>query len=119
MPPGERKSVLDFISMSVIMSDMKSKAKDVSPVSFTVRDMNRNTQAVLEACRIHGQVLIRSRNGERFKIEPVVVEPPASAPSPAFAERLRQHREKIRALGFVGPRAADRERFHRIIAGEE
>ena len=25
----------------------------------------------------------------------------------------------VRALGFKGPRAADLERFHRIVAGEE
>ena len=105
--------------MSVIMSVMKAKAKASSPLSFTVRDMNRNTQAVLEACRVHGQVLIRSRSGEKFKIERVVAEPPATAPAPAFAERLKQHREKVRALGFAGPRAADMERFHRIVAGEE
>jgi hypothetical protein len=105
--------------MSVIMSDMRPKEKRVAPVSFTVRDMNRNTQAVLEACRVHGQVLIRSRSGENFKIEPVLAEPPATTPAPAFAERLRQHREKVRALGFIGPRAEDMERFHRIIAGEE
>ncbi|PAW69291.1 MAG: hypothetical protein B9S38_10175 [Verrucomicrobiia bacterium Tous-C4TDCM] len=88
-------------------------------MSFTVRDMNRNTQAVLEACRVHGQVLIRSRSGEKFKIEPVVAEAPATSPAPAFAERLKQHREKVRALGFIGPRAEDMARFNRIIAGEE
>jgi hypothetical protein len=105
--------------MSVIMSDMNPTTKGVPPVTFTVRDMNRNTQAVLEACRVHGQVLIRSRSGEKFKIERVVAETSATAPAPAFAERLKQHREKVRALGFAGPRAADMERFHRIVAGEE
>jgi hypothetical protein len=105
--------------MSVIMSDMKQDAKGTPPVSFTVRDMNRNTQEVLEACRVHGQVLIRSRSGEKFKIERVVAELPATAPSPAFAERLKRHRERVRALGFVGPRAEDMDRFHRIVAGEE
>lgn len=81
----------DFSLLSVITSDMKPKAKGVSPVSFTVRDMNRNTQAVLEACRVHEQVVIRSRSGEKFKVKPVVAEAPATAPSPLFAERLKQH----------------------------
>ena len=99
------------------MPDMRWEERDVSPVSFTVRDLNRNTGAVLEACRVHGQVLIRSRSGEQFKIERVVTEHPATAPAPAFAERLKQHREKVRALGFVGPRASDMGRFLGIVAG--
>jgi hypothetical protein len=56
---------------------------------------------------------------KKSKIETSATESPASAPAPSFSERMKRHREKIRALGFVGPRAADMERFHRIIAGEE
>lgn len=56
---------------------------------------------------------------KKFKIKSVATESPATASAPSFAERLKQHREKVRELGFVGPRAADMERFHRIVAGEE
>lgn len=101
------------------MPDMRWEERDVSPVSFPVRDLKRNTGAVLAACRVHGQVLIRSGSGERFKIERVVAEFRVTAPAPAFAAHLKQHREKVRALGFVGPRAADMERFLGIVAGEQ
>jgi hypothetical protein len=56
---------------------------------------------------------------KKSKIETSATESPASAQAPSFSERMKQHREKIRALGFKGPRASDMERFHRIVAGEE
>ena len=119
--------------MSVIVSDMKTPAKPAPkkrqirrkaspelPDTFTVRDMNRNTQTVLSAARLHGQVTIRSRSGEQFRIEAV---PPAQAeagPHPDFLERMRVHREKMRALGVVGPKTTEaHERLNRVIAGEE
>ena len=102
-----------------MMSDMGAKPRSSEPVTFTVRDMNRNTQAVLEACRVHGQVTIRSRSGESFRIETVKPDSTSASPAPAFAERLRRHREKVRALGFAGPSKGNLSRFHRIVAGEE
>lgn len=56
---------------------------------------------------------------KKSKIQPAATESSAIAPAPSFSERMKRHREKIRALGFKGPRASDMERFHRIIAGEE
>jgi len=105
--------------MSVIMSDMKRTFATPATPTFTVRDMNRSTQAVLNACRIHGSAIIRSRSGENFKIEPVAAENNAVGPSLAFTERLRKHRERMRSLGFEGPRPSDQERFNRIVSGEE
>lgn len=99
------------------MADMKPKLRGIPSSTFTIRDMSRNTQAVLEACRVHGHVTIRSRSGESFRIETVKSE--KAAPAPAFAERLRQHREKVRTLGFSGPSQSNLPRFHRIVAGEE
>ena len=56
---------------------------------------------------------------KKAKIEAVATELAFPAPAPIFTERMKRHREKVRALGFKGPRAADLERFHRIVAGEE
>lgn len=104
-----------MLSMSVIMSDMKAAAIPV----FTIRDMNRNTLAVMNACRLHGQVIIRGRSGECFKVEPFEPESSVSEPSPAFVERLKQHRKRVQALGFGRPKSADLKRLNRLIAGEE
>lgn len=111
------------------MSDMKGPAKTERkkrqslgknapelPDTFTVRDMNRNTQAVLEAARQHGRITIRSRSGEQFRIEAVL----PTGPRPDFMERIRQHRERMRALGVSGPKTPEAiERVNAIIAGEE
>lgn len=101
--------------MSVIMSDMKAAETPV----FTIRDMNRNTLAVMNACRLHGQVIIRGRSGECFKVEPYVPEASVSQPTPAFLERLKQHRKRVQALGFERPKSADVKRLNQLIAGEE
>ena len=132
--------------MSVMMSDMKSLSKKPIPAAqagrvarrtraknkpaeaaappavFTVRDMNRNTRGVLEAAKFHGQVTVRGRSGEAFKLQPVpaVPAPPTAVPKVDFLERMRLHRLKMRELGFVGPQTeAAQERWNRIVAGEE
>lgn len=56
---------------------------------------------------------------KKSKIETSATESPGSAQPPRFSERMKRHREKIRALGFVGPQASDMGRLHRIVAGEE
>jgi hypothetical protein len=56
---------------------------------------------------------------KKSKIETSATESSGGASPPGFSERMKRHREKIRALGFVGPRAADMERFQGIVAGEE
>jgi hypothetical protein len=121
--------------MSGMMSDMKAATKirskprkagrNTHPEVFTVRDMNRDTAAVLEACRQHGQVLIRHRSGERFAIT-VMKEAAADASEARSAERVRQaqermarHRARMRAMGVRGPATPDGiQHLNRIIAGE-
>lgn len=67
--------------LSVMMSDMKGKAASTQVVRrqvaapmepnrvFTVRDLNRQPQAVLNAARKAGGVPVRSRSGERFLVK--------------------------------------------------
>lgn len=118
------------------MSDMKSATKSKAvrkpapklskaaprakllPTVFTVRDLNRNSQTVLNATRQHGRVTIRSRTGEQFKIEALNPKPSPGA-RPDFRERMQLHHERMRALGCRPPSFADQERLNRIIAGEE
>lgn len=104
------------------MSVMKSSSgKPVpSPGVFTVRDLNRDTAKVLEACRQRGRVLIRHRSGEQFAITPVESEDTAAGPRADFVERMAIHRERMRAMGVRGPKLQkDIERLNRLIAGEE
>lgn len=121
--------------MSVIMSVMNTAKKSVKktkpakaevlPSVFTVRDMNRNTAKVLAACRLHGRVLVRSRGGEEFEVAPMKVPKPPETPEDReervknALERMRLHREKIRAMGMRGPQTPEEiERVNQIIAGE-
>jgi hypothetical protein len=118
--------------MSVMMSVMKTvtksakKAKpakeEVLPKVFTVRDMNRNTARVLAACRQHGRVVVRSREGEQFEMAPVKApETPEDrlAKADAALERLRLHRERMRTMGCQGPTTPEGiEHLNKIIAGE-
>ena len=103
---------------------MRRTAKTLPDV-FTVRDMNRDTAAVLEACRQHGQVVVRHRSGEQFAIT-VMKEGTRAEPGPRSPERIRQahermlrHRARMRAMGVRGPATAEGvEHLNRIIAGE-
>lgn len=58
--------------------------------TVTVRELHRNTAAVLEVCEREGEVIIRHRNGQEYRMEPVTP-PPAQKPEwPDFrARRLR------------------------------
>ncbi len=121
--------------MSGMMSDMKATAKTnrksrqpmakTPPEVFTVREMNRDTAAVLDACRQHGQVVIRHRSGEQFAIT-VMKDGAAAGPEARSPERIRQaqermqrHRARMRAMGVRGPATPEGiEHLNRIIAGE-
>lgn len=126
--------------MSVMMSDMKTLAKPKPakkpaakarraarpakrlPTVFTVRDMNRDTAAVLNAVRQHGRIIIRSRSGEAYAVSRIVAEKTMStAPGMVedFSARQLRYREQMRALDGAVPRVKDIERLNRIIAGEE
>ena len=110
--------------MSVMKTVTKSakKAKpakeEVLPKVFTVRDMNRNTARVLAACRQHGRVIVKHRAGEQFVMMPEIAEV-AVGPRPDFVERMRLHRERMRAMGVRGPTTSEGiEHLNKIIAGE-
>lgn len=118
--------------MSAIMSDMKAKgaaqkstrrrAPAMEPVcgTFTVRDMNRQPQALLTAAQKFGQVTIRSRSGGNFVLKPEDPKPNKRVQeAEAFMERQRAFREKLRAMGFVPFSKDDSEKIARMIAGEE
>ena len=114
--------------MSVIMSVMKAKPKSNAkkkpqtakrlPSVFTVRDMNRNTATVLEACRQNGRIIVRHRSGEEFEMTPAKVEKSAQ-PRPDFMARMEAHWQRMRDLG-VRPATTpgEVERINQIIAGE-
>ena len=103
----------------------RQSRRETPPEVFTVRDMNRDTAAVLEACRQHGQVVIRHRSGERFAIT-VLKETGAGGPEARSPERIRQarermarHRARMQAMGVRGPATREGiEHLNRIIAGE-
>lgn len=117
--------------MSVIMSDMKTAIHSRLPQTknekqstglsgiFTVRDLNRSTQAVLAACKHHGQVTIRSRGGESFIITPTPAKNPRVKAAESFAARQTEFRARLRVLGFIPPSAADAAALTKLIAGDE
>ncbi len=118
--------------MSAIMSDMKTKAtakkaarRPVAKVAaprrvFTVRDLNRQPQTVLNAARKAGGVHVHSRSGERFLVKPDPEPKPAISDVEyrrAFHERLRELHARMKAEG-MGFTAEGWETFSKTIAGE-
>jgi hypothetical protein len=101
--------------MSVIMSDMKTKPTKQAPKTadpqtppdstirreFTVRDMNRQPQALLAAARKVGSVHVRSRTGERFllKLDPITTPNQNADHRRLFRERIEALHEKMRQTG--------------------
>lgn len=113
-----------------MMSDMKAKpvvknAKKSNPRpagaprDFTVRDLNRQPQAVLNAARASGGVHVRSRTGERFllKPDPLPVQLSDEEYNRAFTERLEFLHEEMRKTG-QGFTEEGWETFSKMIAGE-
>lgn len=95
----------------------RARPKKTLPDVFTVRDLNRDTATVLKASKAYGRVTIKGRDGQQFFVQPV---PTPVTERPDFLERMRQHRERLRAMGFRGPQTPEEiERVNRIIAGEE
>ena len=96
--------------MMSVMSERKA---------YTVRDMNRNTAKVLEACREYGSATIRSRNGDEYRITPVQKQD-SPQPRSSFVERMRAHQKQLQEMGAAGPATEEgMERLNQIIAGEE
>ena len=113
---------LHAAAMSAIMTDMKTKNSPRSaPLrdTFTVRDMNRQPQVVLTAARKLGRVHIQGRSGERFVIQPAVIE---EAQEPSHREDFLAHlhtlHQKIRESGYTGFTPTGWETFSKAIAGE-
>jgi len=120
--------------MSVIMSDMKTKAaakkKSVhrradTPLTksrgFTVRDLNRQPQAVLNAARKTGGVHVHSRSGERFLVQSDPEAKPAISDVEyrrAFHERLKELHAQMREAGSLGITAEGWDTFSKMISGE-
>lgn len=119
--------------MSVIMSDMKTKTSAKKTVmrrtaapkaagrTFTVRDLNRQPQAVLNAARKMGGVHVRSRSGERFIVRPDPEEKPGLSDVEyrrAFHERLKDLHARMRKEGSQGITAEGWDTFSKMIAGE-
>lgn len=102
----------------------KKPATKPLPSVFTVRDMNRNTATVLEACRQNGRIIVRHRSGEEFQMVPVQEATSSSTETPqqrkrAAIERMQAHRERIRKMGVRGPTTPEGiDRLNQIIAGE-
>lgn len=115
-----------------MMSDMKTKTISKKPTSkrakpasaanrrsFTVRELNRQPQAVLNAARRNGGVHVQSRTGERFllKPDPVPVALPQVDARADFHQQLKELHERMRADG-MGFTAEGWEFFSKMLAGE-
>lgn len=58
--------------------------------AITVRELHRNTAAVLALCETDGPVIVRSRSGKEYKLS-LVEETPKSKPEwPDFQARARR-----------------------------
>ena len=115
--------------MSDIMTDMKTKTapkkksvkRRAAPVvrdTFTVRDLNRQPQVVLTAARKLGRVVVCSRSGEQFTVQPRPVPRADSATRADFLDRVKQLHASMRAKGYTGFTAEGWETFSKTIAGE-
>lgn len=116
-----------------MMSDMKTKtvakktarrpaAKVAAPRRvFTVRDLNRQPQAVLNAAREAGGVHVQSRSGERFlmKLDPAAKSAVSDVEHRrAFHERLKYLHARMSKAGSSGITEEGWDTFSKMIAGE-
>ena len=115
------------------MSDMKTEpplkktvtrrtaASKPAGRTFTVRDLNREPQAVLNAARKMGGVHVRSRSGERFIVRLDPEEKPGLSEVEyrrAFHARLKELHARMRKEGSWGITAEGCDTFSKMIAGE-
>ncbi|MFN0077083.1 MAG: hypothetical protein ACKVY0_11470 [Prosthecobacter sp.] len=88
---------------------------------FTVRDLNRQPQAVLNAARKSGGVHVHSRSGERFilKLDPAAKSAVSDVEHRrAFHERLKLLHARMREAGSSGITEEGWGTFSKMIAGE-
>ena len=83
---------------------------DMVDTSFTVRDLNRQTAKVLEACDRAGAVRIRARGGKTYSLQ-VEASGRKMGPVPDFAARHRK-------AGMKRMTAAESAALDRLIGGE-
>lgn len=116
-----------------MMSDMKTKTATKKnarrPAAkaaalrrvFTVRDLNRQPQAVLNAARKAGGVHVQSRSGERFLVTPDPEVKSAISDVEyrrAFHARLKKLHARMREAGSSGITEDGWDTFSKMIAGE-
>jgi hypothetical protein len=116
-----------------MMTDMKTKAAAKKTVRrpaakaaalrrvFTVRDLNRQPQAVLNAARKTGGVHVQSRSGERFLVKPDPEVKSALSEVEhrrAFHSRLKELHARMREAGSSGITEEGWGIFSKMIAGE-
>lgn len=82
--------------------------------TFTKRDMVRQSAKVWAAVKRHGCAVIKSRNGDEFTITAK-----ESAKKRLRVPDFAAHYERLRRAGWTPLPPEERERFNRIIAGEE
>lgn len=87
-------------------------------LTFSAREMSRQTAKVLAAAKRYGSVKIRTREGSEFTLALKAT----SGPGAERDERLSQYearREKFKKAGWTPLPASEVDRFNRIIAGED
>jgi hypothetical protein len=86
---------------------------------FTVRDLNRQTAAVLAACDRAGRVRIRRRNGREYELRPVAEDySDLIRPARNVAEIIARKRETYARLGLRPMTPTQSAELDRLIAGE-
>ena len=83
------------------LSDMKT---------FTVRDLDRQPGAVLDACEKEGAVLIRRRDGRAYKVSPHIATGKRIA--------LPDFRARMKATGIKPASFKQAKQLDKMIAGE-
>ncbi|HZQ47479.1 MAG TPA: hypothetical protein VFC07_10735 [Verrucomicrobiae bacterium] len=93
--------MLDFSANADIMSDMKT---------FTVRELDRQPSAVLDAADRDGVVRIKRRNGRVYSLQP--------ESQPSQITRLPDFRARIKKIFPKPISKAQAQMFDKLLAGE-
>jgi hypothetical protein len=98
------------------MSDMSREHK-----TFTVRDLSRETAAVLEVCAREGTVKIRTRSGDEFELKSKTKKKPEKKLGVAAQGLLaivERQKALAKRLGVPPMTKEQRARLDLLIAGE-
>ncbi len=91
--------------MSAMMSDM---------TTFTVRDLDRTPARVLDTCDREGEVIVRRRNGQSYRLVPA--NPPGTPARPIKVPDFAARQKRI--FGDVRMTDEQWEQLSKFIAGE-